>query len=149
MIVSLTENKALRLWKESLNEPYLAVNTGLAVVLGLVMIYSLVFSPDREAYPIVCIHEKLTGEQCVSCGLSHSFSLILRGRLHEAYEWNPLGMRVFMFFASQLVLRIVFSGFYLRFQSTRKELIAFDIGGSVLLFLLTFMPFMIWIFRFS
>ncbi len=64
-----------------LKEPYLIINILLAGVIILVMIYSGIFSPDKDDYPVTCIHEKLTGQPCVSCGLSHSFSLIVRGRI--------------------------------------------------------------------
>ncbi len=57
------------------NEPYITINFILAGVILLIFIYSGFFSPDKDNYPVVCIHERLTGEQCASCGLSHSFSL--------------------------------------------------------------------------
>ena len=110
--------------------------------------YSGFFSPDKNNYPVVCIHEKLTGEQCASCGLSHSFSLILRGRISEAYEWNINGLRVFIFFAAQLIMRIVFSVFYLKYHDTRKQLITYDIAVSVMFFIVSFLPFIKWIFYF-
>lgn len=122
-------------------EPYIIVNIILAGVILLIMIYSAVFSPEKDDYPVVCIHEKITGEPCVSCGLSHSFSLILRGRLSEAYQWNVYGLRVFLFFFLQLIMRIVFSLFYINFIDTRKQLIIMDIIGSTLLFLLSFRQF--------
>lgn len=131
------------------NEPYLKINIVLAGVILLIMAYSGIFSPEKDNYPVVCIHEKITGEPCVSCGLSHSFSLILRGRVDEAYQWNRYGMRVFLFFAGQLILRIIFSLLYSRYSSTRKQLILFDIVGSSVLFLVTFMPFLTYIFKFS
>ncbi len=115
----------------------------------LVMIYSVVFSPDEDDYPVTCIHEKLTGQPCVSCGLSHSFSLILRGRVEEAYQWNVYGMRVFLFFALQLLMRIAFSLFYFRFTDTRKQLIIMDIIGSILLFLLAFRQFFAYLIHYS
>jgi hypothetical protein len=131
------------------NEPYLIINIFLAGVILLIMIYSGIFSPEKNNYPVVCIHEKLTGEPCVSCGLSHSFSLILRGRIDEAYRWNNYGMRVFIFFVSQLLMRIVFSKIYISHPESRKQLILFDIIGSSVIFLITFMPFLIYIFKFS
>lgn len=149
MIVSLTENKTMTAIREGLNEPYLVINIILAGVILLIMIYSGIFSPDENDYPVVCIHEKLTGVPCVSCGLSHSFSLILRGRISEAYEWNQYGMRVFVFFAAQLLMRILFSRIYFSHSSIRIQLIRFDIIGSSVIFLAAFMPFLIWIFRFS
>jgi len=106
------------------------------------IVYSGIFSPDQNNYPVVCIHEKITGSPCFSCGLSHSFSLIVRGRIGEAYEWNIYGMRVFLFFMSQLFLRIGFSLYYLKYTNTRKQLIIIDSIGSGVLFLLAFWPFM-------
>ncbi len=132
-----------------IKEPYLTINIVLTGVIMLVMIYSIVFSPDKDDYPVTCIHEKLTGEPCVSCGLSHSFSLILRGRFDEAYQWNVYGMRVFLFFALQLIMRIAFSLFYVRFTGTRKQLIIMDIIGSILLFLLAFRQFFSYLIHYS
>jgi hypothetical protein len=125
------------------NEPYLIINIVFAGVIMLIMVYSGIFSPEKDNYPVVCIHEKLTGEPCVSCGLSHSISLILRGRIEEAYQWNNFGMRVFLFFASQLFLRIFFSRFYISYPESRKQLIIYDIVGSGLMFAVAFWPFFI------
>lgn len=149
MTVSLPENKRLAIIKARLNEPYLIINIFLAGVIMLVMIYSGIFSPDKNSFPVECVHEKLTGEPCVSCGLSHSFSLILRGRINEAYQWNEFGMRIFLFFASQLIFRIVFSVIHINHPEIRKQLIIYDIVGSSIIFLIAFMPFLVWIFRFS
>jgi hypothetical protein len=129
------------------NEPYLIINLILAGVIVLIFLYSGIFSPARDNYPVVCIHEKLSGKPCASCGLSHSFSLILRGKISEAYEWNIYGLRVFLFFALQLILRIGFSGFYIRYPDTRSQLIKYDIGCSVILFIICFLPYMEFIFN--
>lgn len=130
-----------------LNEPYLTINIFLAGAIVLILVYSGIFSPEKDNYPVTCIHEKITGEPCVSCGLSHSMSLILRGRINEANEWNVYGMRVFLFFVSQLLMRIVFSGIYIRHTGIRKQLILFDILGSSAMFLITFIPFLVYIFK--
>jgi hypothetical protein len=124
------------------NEPYLIINIFFSGVILLIIAYSGFFSPDRDNYPVTCLHEKLTGEPCFSCGLSHSFSLIVRGRINEAYQWNIYGMGVFLFFISQLLLRVVFSIYFLRFPDTRKQLITVDCIGSGLIFLISFWPFM-------
>jgi hypothetical protein len=128
------------------NEPYLIINIFFAGVILLIIIYSGLFSPEKGNYPVVCLHEKLTGEPCISCGLSHSFSLIVRGRISEAYQWNIYGMRVFLFFVSQLILRVGFSVFYIKYQSTRKQLIIIDSVGSGMIFLIAFWPFIANIF---
>lgn len=130
------------------NEPYITINFILAGVILLIFMYSGFFSPDKGNYPVVCIHERLTGEQCASCGLSHSFSLILRGRISEAYDWNLNGLRVFIFFAAQLIMRVVFSVFYLKHHDSGKQLVTYDIAVSVMFFIVTFLPFIKWIFKF-
>jgi hypothetical protein len=124
------------------DEPYLLLNLIFAGVVVLVILYSGIFSPDRNDYPVVCIHEKITGEPCFSCGLSHSFSLIIRGRINEAYEWNIFGMRVFLFFILQLALRIGFSIYYIKFPDSGKQLIILDSISSGIIFLITFWPFL-------
>ena len=123
------------------NEPYVIINIIFAGVILLIFAYSGIFSPEKDNYPVTCIHEKLTGGQCVSCGLSHSFSLIIRGRIEEAYRWNLYGMRIFIFFATQLVLRVSFSIFYMKYPDTRKQLIFVDCIGSGIIFLVSFWPF--------
>jgi len=143
MILSRRKNsKVQNLLLRFRDEPYLLMNLIFAGVVVLVIVYSGIFSPDRNDYPVVCIHEKITGEPCFSCGLSHSFSLIVRGRIHEAYEWNIFGMRVFLFFILQLALRIGYSIFYIKFQDSGKQLIILDSISSGLIFLITFWPFL-------
>jgi hypothetical protein len=122
-------------------EPYLVINAIFAGVILLILAYSGIFSPEKDNYPVTCIHEKITGLPCVSCGLSHSFSLIVRGRIEEAYQWNIYGMRIFLFFVAQLILRVAFSFFYVKYPDTRKQLIIVDCIGSGILFLIAFWPF--------
>lgn len=148
MTLLRSKNSSVIKLRENLrNEPYLFINLILAGVIVLIFAYSGFFSPEKDNYPVVCIHEKLTGQPCVSCGLSHSFSLILRGRISEAYEWNIYGLRVFLFFALQLVMRIVFSAVYLRNPGIRKQLIIYDSGSSLLLLLICFLPFIVFTFN--
>ncbi len=123
-------------------ESYLIINLFLAGVILLIFLYSGLFSPEKDNYPVVCIHEKITGEPCASCGMSHSFSLIVRGRISEAYDWNIYGFRIFLFFTAQLIMRIVFSIIYLKYQATNKQLIIYDITISIMLFIISFLPFM-------
>jgi len=128
-------------------EPYLVINMVFTGIIMLILMYSLIFSPEKDNYPVPCIHEKITGEKCPSCGVSHSLSLILRGRIKEACEWNSNGMRIFIFFIAQLIMRISFSRSYRINPGSRNQLILIDITGSILLFLITFMPFMIYFFK--
>lgn len=125
------------------NESYLIINIFFAGVILLIIAYSGFFSPEKNNYPVICLHEKLTGLPCFSCGLSHSFSLIVRGRIDEAFQWNIYGVRAFLFFALQLILRVVFSIYYLLYPNTHKQLIIIDCIGSGIIFLLSFWPFLV------
>ncbi len=120
---------------------YLKINIVFAGVILLIIAYSGIFSPDKNNYPVICLHEKLTGLPCFSCGLSHSFSLIVRGRIAEADQWNIYGLRVFLFFVSQLFMRVWFSVLWIRKRNYSQQIINYDIAGSVILFLITFYPF--------
>lgn len=121
---------------------YFAVNIILAGVILLIMGYSGFYSPDENEYPVVCMHEKLTGEQCPSCGLSHAFSLIIRGRTDEALLLNNASLGVFLFFALQLVMRtgigigIFVSGQWL------KEIAWTDTVVSAAMAIYAFYPFL-------
>jgi hypothetical protein len=130
-------NRKVRFTKD----PYLIINIFFAGVILVIFAYSGIFSPEKDNYPVTCIHEKLTGQQCVSCGLSHSFSLIIRGRIEEAFQWNIYGLRIFLFFLAQLVLRVVLSLSYLKYPDTRKQRIFIDCLGSGMMFLIAFWPF--------
>lgn len=111
--------------------------------------YSAFFSPDLGNYPVVCVHEKLTGDPCPSCGLSHSFSLILSGRFDEAIAWNSYSVRVFLFFFLQLLMRGVFAIFYIRASDTRSRnaIVTTDIVITITMFLAAFVPFMQFVVR--
>jgi hypothetical protein len=129
------------------NEPYLIINIIFAGVIMLIFAYSGIFSPEKDNYPVTCIHEQLTGQPCVSCGLSHSFSLIIRGRFAEAYTWNHFAFRIFLFFVAELIMRAAFSMFYIKYPDTRRQLILVDCIGSGIIFLIAFWPFIVWIFE--
>ena len=140
-------NTYVRTISEIKREPYLFINIFLAGVILLIIAYSGIFSPVKDNYPVICVHEKLTGEHCASCGLSHSLSLILRGKADEAYQWNIYGMRVFLFFISQLVLRFAFSIYYLQKPEHGRSLVILDSIGSGMLFLLAFWPYIKWLIK--
>ena len=135
-----------RLLREVRGEPYYVINLFFAVTLVLIFVYSAVFSPEKNNYPVVCLHEKITGQPCLSCGLSHSFSLILRGKIDEANQWNPYGFRVFLFFIAQLIFRINFLRLSIKHPDIRKLLIIYDSFASLLVFSISFLPFIAIIF---
>lgn len=130
--------------------PYFILNLILAGVILLIMGYSLFYSPDENRYPVPCVHEKLTGEPCPSCGLSHAFSLIVRGRIDEALDWNSYSLRVFIFFAVQLLMRLSLALVALKVIVNLRSIAVTDVVVSALMTLTAFFPFlrMLWISMF-
>ncbi len=121
---------------------YFAVNVIFAGVILLIMGYSAFYSPDRNSYPVVCIHEKLTGEPCPSCGLSHAFSLIIRGRVDEALQLNSASLRVFLFFVLQLIMRIAIGIWNLVTDRWLKQITWIDALTSSVMAIFAFYPFL-------
>jgi len=121
---------------------YLLLNLIFAGVILLIMGYSIFYSPDEERYPVPCVHEKLTGEPCPSCGLSHAFSLIVRGRIDEALEWNSHSVRVFLFFAVQLLMRAGLAAAALKSVKNLKQMAVADAVVSSVMALTAFWPFL-------
>jgi len=128
-------------------KPYFFLNLILAGVILLIIGYSLFYSPDVDRYPVPCVHEKLTGEPCPSCGLSHAFSLIVRGRIDEALEWNTYQWGCFIFFAVQLLMRTGLAVTGLTGIHDLRRIAVTDAAVSAVMALAAFYPFlkMLWI----
>lgn len=76
----------------------------------------------------------------ISSGLSRSFSELVRGRIRSAREYNEHGPRLFLFFVLQLLMRPVFTLFYLRHDQAVRW-VYLDAGISMVLFITAFLPF--------
>jgi hypothetical protein len=126
---------------------YFTLNAIFTGVILLIMGYSFLFSPEEDSYPVVCIHEKITGEPCPSCGMSHAFSLIVRGRIDEALQWNSYSLRIFLFFVVQLVMRIVLGTRSLITDRWLRQITWIDTMTSSAMALCVFYPFlrMVWL----
>lgn len=124
------------------SRPYFSINIIFAGVILLIMGYSFFYSPDEENYPVPCVHELMTGEPCPSCGLSHAFSLIVRGRVDEALQWNSQSMRVFLFFVLQLVMRIALGTRTLVTDRGLRQIAITDAAVSSAMALVAFFPFL-------
>lgn len=124
---------------------YFIINIVLAAVIAAIFIYSAIFSPETNNYPVKCVHEIATGKPCPSCGLSHSFSYIVRGDLESAARWNSNGIAVFLFFLLQLTMRISFAVAVKRSPSAAAPpQVIFDITLSVVAFILAFYNFILY-----
>ena len=128
--------------KIPLRDSYRVTCLVFAVIISGILIYSLVFGYERQ-HPVPSGSVILYGEDSISTGLSRSFSAIVRFEFAEAKAWNPYGMRIFLFFFIQLLMRV--GGYILagRVREHRSLLIYTDIILSIALFFIAFWPFII------
>jgi hypothetical protein len=125
---------------------YLIINIILAGVVIVILFYSVLFSPEKNNYPVQCVHERVSGIPCPSCGLSHSLSYIVRGDFNSAQLWNRYGIRVFLFFVFQLIARASISTSIIKSGKAPRSLIGFDLVITILSFILGFSQFVIYNF---
>jgi len=116
----------MRLLK-STNHPYLIINLVFILFIGSLFIYFLVFSAEKDNYPVQCIYKQITGQSCETCGLSHSLSSLLHGDLQSAINYNRNGILIFTFFMLQLIMRIASIYFIIRFPLKEHLILFFDL----------------------
>lgn len=121
---------------------YRIINLTFAGIILAVILYSFIYGADGRKHPVPSGPQWLTGESSPSTGLSRSFSEIVRFRFAEARQFNPHGIRIFSFFAVQLLLRIIVSVLLFRQDPKRLQILVLaDAIGSALLFAGCFWPF--------
>lgn len=131
------------------NDSYQVINLIFMGIIILVFIYSAIFSPERNNYPIKSSYDSITDKTSISTGLSHGFSAIIRGRFQEAVNFNPHSIRLFSFFVMQFFMRIVILSYIKRIKKDeRLGVVTVDGIISSTLFLLYFYPFLEDLFKF-
>ncbi len=125
---------SLKVW----GKPYNRINLIFAGIIILVFVYSGIFSAQKNNHPVPCIHEKILGKPCPTCGISHSFSEIIRGNFKEAKEWNRNGIPIFLFFFIQLIMRVGITILNQKKIVSGKTILYFDVVFSLLLFIVCF-----------
>ncbi len=96
--------------------PYQLINILTGLVIVLIFTYSGIFNTGDGYYPVECAHVSIYGEDCPTCGLSKSFSEMVRGNFSSASEYNRNGPLLFAFFISQLFLRTIAGVLLLRME---------------------------------
>jgi hypothetical protein len=124
--------------------PYRILNRIFLSVLILILAYSAVFSPEKKNYPIPSGSRFFSDARVPSTGLSRSFSAIMRFRFQEARQYNPNGIRLFLFFFIQIFMRMAALVIVSRLpEKSLKVLFYADAGLSATLFIACFWPFLI------
>lgn len=117
---------------------YLLINYVFAGIIFAIFTYSALYSPDKNDHPVKCIHEELLGSKCPTCGMSRGFSAIVRLRISDAVEFQRNSIPVFLFFALQLLMRLLSVILVEKSAIQLKIITNVDITFSLLLFLITF-----------
>ena len=121
-------------------DSYRIINFIFAGVIGLVFIYSCLFSPVNGSHIIPSFYTEITGNSSPSLGLSRAFSALVRGDLALANQFNPHAQNIFAFFCFQFLFRLI----SLKVDSisfiNRKTWIRVDIFLFISLFLIIFYP---------
>ncbi len=122
--------------------PYAILNLIFILIILLALLYSAVFSSEKSNHPVRSFYTEITGNEPISSGLSRSFSEIVRLNFKKSREYNPYGIRIFLFFLVQLFFRINFL-IIVKNRNPDVTLIVFDIALSVGVFLIAFWPFLV------
>lgn len=107
---------------------YQLINMLVAWFIIFLFAYFATWGTGNNGYPAGCVHIGFLGEECSTCGLSRSLSEMLRGNFGAASVYNKNGPLLFVFFASQLVLRIIAGLLIFRFEGG-KICKSWDIRG--------------------
>jgi hypothetical protein len=119
-------------------KPYFIINLILAGLIGLIFIYSGLFSAQRDDYPLPSFFEEITGLPSPSAGMSKAFSEIIRGRLVSAREYHPDSLMIFAFFLIQGMQRLTVTFLLIRGRISVKHTLMADCLLSLILFLYCF-----------
>jgi len=123
-------------------DSYITINIIFAGIILLIIVYSGIFSAEKDNHIIKSACVEITGKPCKSIGLSRSFSEIVRLRFESAKQYNPHGLRIFSFFFIQFFLRLGIIVLIIK-ELIKKEIILYlDVIASILLFLVTFADFL-------
>jgi hypothetical protein len=125
-------------FSEIWDNTYHKINLIFAGIIIMIFVYSGIFSAEESNHPVQCFHEQITGKPCPTCGLSNSFSEIVRFHFEEAKEWNQNGIPVFLFFLIQLLLRIGIIPIHHNRLLPFKQILFFDVAVSIVLFIICF-----------
>ena len=125
-----------------LSLPYPLTNLIFAGIILGIMVYSGVFSSDKNNHPIPSFYELANDKPSPSRGLSRSFSEIMRGRFDGAREYNEHGLRIFLFFFLQFFMRLAATWAFFKFVNQRRYLVMADITVTLALFTWSFWYFL-------
>jgi hypothetical protein len=118
---------------------YVFLNIILLILICGIFTYCY-FLNTLDAH-FTCAHKLYLGTDCISCGLTRSFSSILHHDNARALVLNQFGWQIFLFFLIETFLRIVFLITTIIRRHWKANLLRIDWMISGVLFLGCFYPF--------
>ncbi len=89
------------------------VHLGIFAACAAIVALSMLLQPTSEAVllfgvevPPLCMWKNLTGQDCLGCGLTRSFTYMGHGEIAHAFDLHKLGPVFFAFVAAQLPWRL-------------------------------------------
>ena len=79
-----------------------------------------------SSIPHFCVFQKIMNVPCPGCGVTRSFFSIVEGNVMLAWQFNPVGLCLFLFLVIQIPLRIV----ALKFKQTSDTVARFSKTAS-------------------
>lgn len=128
--------------RQYFSDSYIIINLIFAGIILMIIVYSGIFSAEKDKHLIKSACIEITGKPCKSVGLSRSFSEIVRLRFESAKEYNPYGIKIFSFFFIQLILRIGITILIIKKIFVKNKILYVDVVVSIVLFLVTFADFL-------
>jgi hypothetical protein len=123
---------------------YQWVNGIFLIVILAVLAYATAFDAEHHRYPLKSGADLFGNGMAASKGLSRSFSEIVRLDFEKAERFNPYGLRIFAFFAVQLLMRTGTLCFLWFGRPKRLQvLVVTDVLLSLIIFTFCFWPFLV------
>jgi len=107
--------------------------TSILLILGLVCFRECFF--HVSLIPHFCVFQKFLNIPCPGCGVTRSLLTIAEWNILAAWDYNPAGLFLFLYFVVQIPLRIT----ALRFQNTRDIIYRMSQIGSLSVVIVLFL----------
>ncbi|MBN1115580.1 MAG: DUF2752 domain-containing protein [Bacteroidales bacterium] len=120
---------------------YKLINLILAGVFVSIFTYSGFFAYTGINPILPSFNKIIIGEDSISTGLTRCFMAIMEFDFSSARQYNPYGIKVFLFFAFQLIMRVVLNQIIKANRLNMKAIVYSDIIISTGLFIFCFWPF--------
>jgi hypothetical protein len=107
-------------------------------IILAVFVVSFIHVPDPKERPSLCVHARLLGKKCPTCGLMDGFSSIVRGRFGPARGYQSNSEVTFVFMVVQLFIRILVILLLYRTRISAKIIYNIDLTLFMVLFIVLF-----------